>query len=81
MNPTVSVKFKKSRDYSNEYKDFIIFALPGPYRVSREVLNDMSKGGSHNFEFKSEEVAAKFAKDLFSRFNNVLDVTTNFIVK
>lgn len=80
MKPTVSVKFKKSRDYSNEYKDFIIFALPGLYRVSRDVLNDMDKGGTHNFEFKNEEVAAKFAKELFSRLNNVLDVTTNFIV-
>lgn len=81
MRPTVSVKFKKPRDYSNEYKDYIIFALPGPYRVSRDVLNSMDKGGIHNFEFKTEEVAAKFAKELFSRLNNVLDVTTNFIVE
>lgn len=81
MKPTVSVKFKKSRDYSNEYKDCIIFALPGLYRVSRDVLNDMDKGGVHSFEFKNEEVAGRFAKELFSRLNNVLDVTTNFIVE
>ena len=79
--PSVSVKFKKPRDYSNQYKDVIIFSLPGPYRVSRDVLNSLDKGGVHKFEFKNEDVAAKFAKDLFFELNNILDITTNFKIK
>ena len=81
MNPTVSIKFKKPRDYSNQHKDFIIFSLPGPYRVSRDILNSLDKGGVHHFEFKNQDVAAKFAKDVFSNRNNIFDVTTNFVVQ
>lgn len=80
-NQQYLLKFKKTRDYSNEYKDIITFALPGPYRVSREVLNDMANGKAQIFHFKNESVAAKLAKELFSRLNNVLGVTTNFIVR
>ena len=78
MNPTVSVKFKKNRDYSNAHKNTIIYLLPGPLRIDQEKLNDMDQGGVHTFEFQNIEVARKFAIDLFLKLNSVLDVTTNF---
>ena len=79
MTAIVSVKFKKARDYSNENKDHIIFSLPGIYRVSREDLNDMDKGGVHIFSFKNQDPAEKFAKELFGKFNNIFEITTDFI--
>ena len=79
MSSIVTVKFKKARDYSNENKDRIIFTLPAYYRVSRDDLNVMDKGGSYAFEFKGEEAASKFAMKLFSKNNDIFDITTNSI--
>ncbi|OUL97144.1 hypothetical protein CA601_00810 [Paraburkholderia hospita] len=80
MEPTVKIKFRKAYDYSNKYKDDIIFTLPAAYRISRDDLNDMDKGGTHAFIFKNKDVASKFATDIFSKFNEIFDVTTNFEV-
>ena len=81
MTKSVTIKFKKPRDYSNENKDKIISALPGPYKVSRDALDDMNKSGTHEFNFKNVEVASKFAMEIFSNENSIFDVETNFTVK
>lgn len=78
MSFNVSLKFKKNRDYSNENKNTIIWTLPPAYRVSAADLNSMDKGGSYTISFKNEDVATKFATELFQSSNNVIDVTTSF---
>jgi hypothetical protein len=78
MAYTVTVKFRKNRDYSNENKDLIIFLLPPRYRISRENLSDLDNGGEHTFVFENLEVAKNFSTQLFLRYNSIFDVRTDF---
>lgn len=78
MTYTVTISIRNNRDYSNISKDIIIYALPGPYKVSHSDLDDLDKGGSHTFSFMNEAPAANFAKKIFLQFNAKFDVRTNF---
>lgn len=74
---TVSVAFRKARDSSNQLKDELIAALPGPYKVKREELNDMDKGGYHPFVFANLLPARNFGRYLFENHSLILYVHTD----
>lgn len=78
MSYKVDVSFRKPVDFSNMFKDTIIGALPGRYKVGREELNSMSDGSYRSFEFENEQPAANFAKKLLSQAGGVLDIRPGF---
>lgn len=74
----IEVRFRKEGDVSNQAKDQLIDALPGPYKVDHEDLNDMNRGKFRAFGFKTSQVAARFATRLLAHAGGTFDVKPGF---